>query len=150
MLNFRALRGPQRCTPLCRRCWPASGGAGPLPTRQQILKQAPHHRECQVPHMVVRALEFWLLVLHRARAYLEQGTSNIAKDVTVLRNRVAALGIHNTLRAKRAQLYRVCTDDADLNILLPPSTQRAIIVHLFGGSTTILSWKSAPTAPSGT
>lgn len=40
------------------------------------------------------------------QAYLEQGTPNIAKDATMLRSRAAALGIHNTLRTKRAQLYQ--------------------------------------------
>lgn len=75
-------------------------------------------------------------------AYLEQGTPNIAKDVTKLRNRAAALGIHITFCTKRAQLYQLCMDDGDINAPLPHTTRRALTVHLFGNSTTILPRKS--------
>lgn len=61
----------------------------------------------------------------------------------MLRDRAAALGIHNTLRTKRAQLYQLCTDAADLNVPMPPSTYRAIMPKMRGSP-----WRSLALMPS--
>lgn len=81
------------------------------------------------------------------QAYIEQGTPKFVQDVIMLRNRAAASGIHNKLSTKRAQLDQMCTVDTDLNVPMPPSAGRAITVHLFGDSTTILSRKSGANRP---
>lgn len=39
-------------------------------------------------------------------AYLEETTTNVANDTTMLRNSVGALGMSKTLTAKHAQLYQ--------------------------------------------
>lgn len=51
------------------------------------------------------------------QAYLEQGTSSIDHHAS---QPGGGFGIHNTLRTKRAQLYHLCTGDADLGCFPVP------------------------------
>lgn len=58
-------------------------------------------------------------------AYLQERTSNIAKDLAMLLNRVGSLEMLNVRRTKRAKMYQLCTDPSGpLDVAFPPHSRR--------------------------